>query len=95
MQKEILELRARCDGYHHAFEEAQRKLARLRELYTLQVLPKLQAHVSHAAAVSPTKPARKTGKAASPPGYRGREVSHSPSHAAVARKPVAVRKPVR
>ena len=91
MQAEIHDLRARCDGYHHAFEEAQKKLQRLRELYTLQVLPKVKEEVGskHAAQPAAATSAKavdarvrsKTAKVA-PTQQRTRETSHSPTGAA-------------
>eukprot|EP01060_Flectonema_neradi_P006109 TRINITY_DN14091_c0_g1_i1.p1 TRINITY_DN14091_c0_g1~~TRINITY_DN14091_c0_g1_i1.p1 ORF type:complete len:165 (+),score=38.15 TRINITY_DN14091_c0_g1_i1:43-495(+) len=53
MQQEITELRNRCDGYHLAFCEAQRKLNRLRDLYTEKILPRMkERQVEPAAAPS-------------------------------------------
>eukprot|EP00754_Rhynchopus_humris_P024371 Rhum_TRINITY_DN14889_c24_g1::Rhum_TRINITY_DN14889_c24_g1_i1::g.126504::m.126504 len=46
LQEEIEALRTQRDGYHRAFEEAQKKLSRLRELYTAHVLPKLHEHAA-------------------------------------------------
>eukprot|EP01064_Diplonema_japonicum_P017088 TRINITY_DN2512_c1_g1_i1.p1 TRINITY_DN2512_c1_g1~~TRINITY_DN2512_c1_g1_i1.p1 ORF type:complete len:150 (+),score=25.01 TRINITY_DN2512_c1_g1_i1:42-491(+) len=70
MQSEIVELRGRCDGYHLAFQEAQRKLNRLRSLYMEKVIPKLQ---DHNALTGTQSPPQKAGRPSQSPVQRTRK----------------------
>eukprot|EP01059_Diplonema_ambulator_P017252 TRINITY_DN2922_c1_g1_i1.p1 TRINITY_DN2922_c1_g1~~TRINITY_DN2922_c1_g1_i1.p1 ORF type:complete len:162 (+),score=28.88 TRINITY_DN2922_c1_g1_i1:35-520(+) len=81
MQKEIVELRNRCDGYHAAFQEAQKKLSRLRDLYTEKVLPKLAEHQS-----SGGSPLLRKNSSASPQRPRANTGSSRPSQPPLLRK---------
>ena len=75
MQHEITELRNRCDGYHLAFCEAQRKLNRLRDLYTDKILPRMNERAEPPPTAPVTQP--KVSSQEQPPARRQQPVTNA------------------